>query len=422
MRIRPRSLIQHAALVIGGLAAGLCLLEIGVRLFAEPDSFYNEMRSPPPIASDPVLGWRRPPGVSFTLIRDGRSREIRTNSEGFRDLERQRDKPAGTTRIAIVGDSFVEAVEVAFEATFPRLLERRLNGAGRAPRVEVLNFGMRGYGTAQEYLLLQDRALAYRPDVVVLVFFVGNDIYDNGLLYSMRYRPRPGPFFRLDTATGRLVRVDPPAEEVVSAVLGHGLVERTLARIPRFLWGHLQLYGMVVSRLQQWPGVGGAVRAAGLGAPVSPHDGDIFSATENAELAEAWRVTEALLSAMSELVRVNTGTLLVVGVPHPVQFPAYLRLYHERVDRRLAVEEPDRPSRMLGEVLGRYRIPYLDLLPLFRAHLTGPTRPDLYLLSDGHFTESAHALVAEALLCELARLRLAGRLLDLPGPAYSCPP
>jgi hypothetical protein len=424
MKERLISVLGHSALVIGGIALGLCLLEIGVRIFAEPAPFYDDLRSGPLIAPDPVLGWRRPGGATFTLVRDGRPREIRTNSEGFRDIERRRAKPPDSTRIVVLGDSFVEAVEVDSQATFPRLLEQRLTEGSCTRRFEVLNFGMRGYGTAQEYLLLEHRVLPYQPDIVVLAFFVGNDVYDNGLQYSMRYRPRPGPFFRLDPVTGRLSRVDPPAEEVVSAVLGHGLVERTLARIPRFLWGHVQLYGMVVSRLQRLPRVGDAIRAGGLGGPMSPHEGDIFSAKENSkpELADAWRVTEAVLSAINGLVRANGSTLLVVLIPHPVQFPPYLRLYRERLDHQLVLEDPDRPSRMLREMLGRLQISYMDLLPFFRTRLAGVSAPDLFRVQDGHFTERGHALVAELLHCELTRRHMVDLRSDRRGPACSDTP
>jgi len=60
-------------------------------------------------------------------------------------------------------------------------MERELAGceavAGRP--VEVLNFGVSGYSTAQALLTLRDRVLAYRPDLVILAFFAGNDVTEN---------------------------------------------------------------------------------------------------------------------------------------------------------------------------------------------------------------------------------------------------
>ena len=49
-----------------------------------------------------------------------------------------------------------------------------------APRgVEVLNLGVGGYGTAQQLLTLEEDGLRYRPDLVVLGFFLGNDVQNN---------------------------------------------------------------------------------------------------------------------------------------------------------------------------------------------------------------------------------------------------
>jgi hypothetical protein len=41
--------------------------------------------------------------------------EIATNAEGFRDVERPLIKPPGTTRVAVLGDSFVFGSGVAFD-------------------------------------------------------------------------------------------------------------------------------------------------------------------------------------------------------------------------------------------------------------------------------------------------------------------
>jgi hypothetical protein len=57
---------------------------------------------------------------------------------------------------------------------------------GRAPRlfarVEVMNFGCDGYGTAQELLTLRHWVWRYSPDVVVMAFFNGNDVRNNSVV------------------------------------------------------------------------------------------------------------------------------------------------------------------------------------------------------------------------------------------------
>ena len=61
------------------------------------------------------------------------------------------DKPPNTFRIAVIGDSFAEALQVDLDHTFWSVMERKLaeGWRGNGQRVEVLNFGVSGYGTAR---------------------------------------------------------------------------------------------------------------------------------------------------------------------------------------------------------------------------------------------------------------------------------
>jgi lysophospholipase L1-like esterase len=78
-------------------------------------------------------------------------------------------------RIVVLGDSFMEAYQVPLETSLPYLLQERL--ADR--KVEVINLGIGGYGTAQELLYLRDEGFKYQPDLVVLAFYPGNDVQNN---------------------------------------------------------------------------------------------------------------------------------------------------------------------------------------------------------------------------------------------------
>ena len=99
-------------------------------------------------------------------------------------------KPAaGTYRIALLGDSFIEAFEVPYQQTVGEVVERRLSAARGTP-VEVLNFGVGGYGTTQELLTLRHEVWKYSPDLILLAVTTGNDISDNYRPLSQgSYRP-----------------------------------------------------------------------------------------------------------------------------------------------------------------------------------------------------------------------------------------
>jgi hypothetical protein len=79
-------------------------------------------------------------------------------------------------RIVSLGDSFTIGYEVAFEDTFSRVLERELGRWGQ--RVEVLNAGVSGFGTAEECAYLERELWKYSPDLVLVSFFV-NDFADS---------------------------------------------------------------------------------------------------------------------------------------------------------------------------------------------------------------------------------------------------
>lgn len=118
------------------------------------------------------LGWCHVPGARF--VHGGESREfvtrVRYNSRGLRDWEYSFDKPAGTRRILIFGDSFAEGLEVDLEDLHAKRLERMLAARYPGTRVEVINFGVSAYDTAQEWWYFKTEGIRYGPDLVVVLW------------------------------------------------------------------------------------------------------------------------------------------------------------------------------------------------------------------------------------------------------------
>jgi hypothetical protein len=98
------------------------------------------------------------------------------DSDGLREGGLTVAKPAGTYRVALLGDSLTEGLQVPIESTFGQILSRRLSKSGQ--KVQVLNFGVSGYATVQEYLQLQKQVLKYSPDLVVLGYN-SRDMFEN---------------------------------------------------------------------------------------------------------------------------------------------------------------------------------------------------------------------------------------------------
>jgi hypothetical protein len=174
---RPRNLKRKLLLVSFGVLIGLFMSEIFLRVIGYSfPLFYT---------TDYYRGFTLQPGLEGYYQREGGS-YVRINSDGLRDREHSKVKPADTVRIGVLGDSFTEAMHVPMEQTFWWLLERELQECNAFPgkKIEVIDFGVSGYGTAQELLTLRQKVWDYSPDLVVLAFTTHNDVYDNSLALS----------------------------------------------------------------------------------------------------------------------------------------------------------------------------------------------------------------------------------------------
>lgn len=160
------------ALLLGGIVLGLAVVEIGLRIAGiEYKTFYT---------FDEHRGWA---GRSHTAgwVRDEGEAYVQYNSQGFHDREHSLVKPPNTIRIALLGDSFTEARQLPQTQGIAAVIERELQNcptlAGRD--IEVMNFGVNGYGTDQELLTLREKVWNYSPDLVLLNFYPGNDLINN---------------------------------------------------------------------------------------------------------------------------------------------------------------------------------------------------------------------------------------------------
>jgi len=173
------------ALLAFGVVSALIVGEIAVRIV---------LRAPflPIIPLEPYVDnavlYRKSPTRRYELrpgvdqVVDAAQIRIRINDAGFRDdIDYVEDKPAGTFRIVVLGDSFTFAGKVPLAQTMPKLLEAQLRRADRSRRYEVLNLSVPGYGSDQQAVALEESGLRYHPDLV-LVAFVLNDARPPGQL------------------------------------------------------------------------------------------------------------------------------------------------------------------------------------------------------------------------------------------------
>ncbi|MCA9178542.1 MAG: SGNH/GDSL hydrolase family protein [Planctomycetales bacterium] len=122
---------------------------------------------------DSALGWRNIPGYNAST----RGRELKINARGLRDRDYDLEKPVGHGRLLVLGDSFTWGYGVDNRAIYTEVLEERLQD--RQPPWEVINCGVSGWGTDQQYLFLKAEGFRYQPDVVLVALFLINDPHEN---------------------------------------------------------------------------------------------------------------------------------------------------------------------------------------------------------------------------------------------------
>jgi lysophospholipase L1-like esterase len=127
-------------------------------------------------ASDIYVHENKPNAKYVNTIPSHTPIPISTNSFGFRGDEFSLKKDPKTTRIAVLGDSFAEALQVHLKDTWAKQLSSNLTKKLNH-KVEVYNFGISGYGTGQEWLVLKNKVLQFKPDIIILAF-TGNDVGD----------------------------------------------------------------------------------------------------------------------------------------------------------------------------------------------------------------------------------------------------
>jgi hypothetical protein len=411
-RVKPRLRVK-LAVVSASVLVGLLIFEVFLRAAGYTYPLFY--------VPDETRGWALKPGVEGWYRKEGAS-FVRVNSEGLRDREHAKQKPAGVLRIALLGDSYAEALQVEQERAFWSLAERRLREcpALRGREVEVINFGVSGYGTAQELFTLREKVWDYAPDVVLLAVTTNNDLIDNSRVLKGTdeipyFVPRAGGLALDDS-----YRRNSSFRWRLSAPSRAG---RWLRDNLRFVQAVHQAHGAIKTALAARRQRQAEARAEETKAPARAHNdasaagqqaapvaelgvaNEIYREPSDAVWRDAWEVTEGLIATLHAEVEARGARFLAVTLSNPIQLhpePAA----REAFARRLGVSDLFYPERRFGALGAREGFTVLHLAPDMQRHaderrvfLHGFGRD----LGNGHWNEAGHALAGELLarkLCE----------------------
>jgi hypothetical protein len=375
---------------IVGVMAAILFFEIVIRLtpYAEPHT----------VTYDAVRGWQLIPGGSG-WHRTERRQWITINRAGLRDVNHSLKKSPGTFRIAVLGDSYAEADVVPMRDAFWWVMQQRLRAcpalAGR--RVEAINFGVRGYGTAQELLTLRDHVWQYSPDFVLLAIYTGNDIRNNFVRLEVNkcrpfYFPRAGGFVLKGPFTDSrwfrfkcFVRFESRYSQTAD-IAGDGII--TLRNLVR----------SYTRKHEPPPG-----SQIGPGFSTDP----VYAAPINPVWSKAWRVTDWEITQVARNVARHKAGFLAVTLSNPVQvYPDPSRRH--ALAELMGVPDLFYPDRRIAALGQREGFPVLTLAPTMQAYADAHHAylhgfaPDS--LGRGHWNALGHRVAGKLIAERICRM------------------
>ena len=281
----------------------------------------------------------------------------------------------GVARIAVVGDSYVEALQVPYDSSLGERLAPELGGAGHP--VEVYRFGISGAPMSQYLQMIEHEAVHYRPDWVV-VLIVHNDFDESYKFKAGRYT---SSFLKLRVEAGKVVGEIGPLAWRPGAL--EWLRQTATARFFLYRWQVRPewLVNLLLPRAE-------AAAAANT---------DIDAVLADREGVAA--VTDYLFGRIDAVVHA-IGARLILAMDG---------------DRFAIYRDSDSPAlalnRLAADAAARHHIPFVDLEPVFLADWREEHRR-FDFDADGHWNEHGHAVAAAA---------IAKALQDLSGQAASAP-
>ncbi len=339
---------------------------------------------PLPYVPDPNCGSRLRPGLVADFSKEGFAR-VSITSDGRRDQERPLKKPPNSFRIAVLGDSYAEALQVPREETFWSVLETNLQSCTRLRdrSVEVLNFGVSGFGTAQELEMLRNYVWQYDPDLVLLAFLTGNDVSEN----SKRLAPNDArPYYVLKNDGLELDLSFRTHPYYLDALTPFSRWKVTWINRSRTL----QVMRQVWAEWRQRP----SQRKRGDEIGLDP----IYREPETDEWQEAWIITEKILLKLRDEVHSHGAELQVVTLSNGIQVhpdPAV----RGKLQQQLNVADLFYPDRRIETICQQSQIPVLILAPQLQAHAA---RHREYLhgfantaLGTGHWNSKGHEVAGK---------------------------
>lgn len=315
--------VAKTLLLAGSLAISVLIGETAMRLLGY-QAIYDVYSKPSILwQHDELLGWSHEPGTQTRYVGPRPwpieyDTLVSINSLGMRGPEVE-TLPEEGVRILVLGDSMVAGFEVEYEETFVAVLQDLLSETLGSP-VQVLNGGVRGYGTDQSYLYFRERGALLEPDIV-LMFMSVNDLVNDVTIHRMRRIFGKPAFVRDERGELELIGAPVPSYPDCSeyrVVDGREIVRldsvvgRSLCRVQMVLFDRSALFSFL-THLVPWERGGSLLRQlynAGM-----PQASDNRKTREESQPTSANEVTGSILSSLKREVEAGGARFIVMSTP-----------------------------------------------------------------------------------------------------------
>ena|GEM_PF-3505171 len=372
---------SNITILIGSIAISVFLLELTVRWWLPISNvryYYNA-----------EIGTTLAPNSRMRWISEGDfDNVVETNSIGFHDSEHSWNKNDGNEyRIIVLGDSYLEGLQVPIGNLFSQRLQKTLIGEYSANGISVINLGLSGRGPSQHYRILDTIGRRLQPDLVVLAVTVSNDFRDSSPAFNPAlYKP----IYEI-TADGAiaLTRFEVPSTFSIQGMLQRSATAYAIVHLS----SRFNFLNETLIRIGLLPRTTPAVRYAhdSLETEV-PFDQQIYLKDPPVKWKEAKRITFRMISEIIDLADELGAPTLIFGIPTD----KIIEVSEEELDGPSDPKSVDwaLPYRELRELLTSENASYVDLVPAFRErfHLHGER---LRWKNDGHWNDRGHEIAAQ---------------------------
>lgn len=399
---RKRNRLFLAITLVGTIIVCLLILEAAIRIL-DPQS--DLRRKDLFFQYEPFIGFEGIPDKKGVFANSSFKTTVTHNSEGFRDVNHAKKNTQNKFRVITLGDSFTWGHGVENDQIYMKVLEEY------DPNIETINMGGPGGDPQGEIKVYTSRGISYEHDVVLVGFFIGNDIEP----YYPNEKKSP-PQWGYDSKGDFVLIGNMKSQEQVDAIRKKSeeryspTKDRNLrGRISYWFTRHFQIFTFVGNHRKYYSDVlkGSLLYTKILkifGINNKRAHGFLNFCMENDpdDVKYGWKLVAGALETMKNFVTREGAKLYVIFIPQYVQTSQSV---FERSVRKYGHDpsnyDNEKPNRKLAKLCRELGIAYLDLLPVMKKETAKGNL--LYYPRDGHWNAEGHRVAAREIYKDITK-------------------